>query len=178
MCRQGGKLSLLAWRVRPATFRQFRGELLITTAVFWCGLWLWAVGYFWDPVYHYVFPPWSRWLLPLFQAALTASVAALAWWISGRMRLHPVLSYCLAGGLWGMLSHLCAVQLGIVAKPPLLQGANPLAAAIIAIFEFMFYWCVIIIAALLVRTARHWAGTSFTISIFNVTSLLRRFRRE
>src|SRR5574341_2154410 len=33
--------------------------------------------------------------------------------------------------------------------PPALQGANPVAAVVIAIFEFIFYWCIILgVAAL------------------------------
>lgn len=150
-------VSVLVWRVSPTTFRQLLGELIATTALFWCGLWFWAIGYFWDSVYQYVFPAWSRWLIPFFQAALTVLVAALAWHLSGRLRLHPVLSYCLMGGLWGMLSHVRAVALGIVDKPPLLQGAAPIAAIVVAIWEFALYWCVTIIGALLIRAGRQWA---------------------
>ena len=149
-------VSVLVWRVRPGTLRRLRGEVIATTALFWCGLWFWAVGYFWDPVYQYLFPAWSRWLIPFLQAALTVLVAALAWSLSGRLRVHPILSYCLLGGLWGMLSHLGAVALGIVDKPPLLQGTAPIAAIVVAIFEFTLYWCVILIGALVIRGGRRW----------------------
>jgi hypothetical protein len=48
-----------------------------------------------------------------------------------------------------MVTHLWAVYRGIADKPPMLQGASPTAAVIIAIFEFMFYWCIILSAAAL-----------------------------
>jgi hypothetical protein len=43
-----------------------------------------------------------------------------------------------------MITHLFAVSIGIVSKPPVLQGAAPVSAVVFAIFEFMFYWCVIL----------------------------------
>ena len=58
-----------------------------------------------------------------------------------------------------MITHLFAVSLGIVSKPPALQGAAPVAAVVIAIFEFMFYWCVILSVAVFLyhgwRKMRH-----------------------
>jgi len=150
-------VSLLVWRVKPATFRQLKWELILVTAVFWGALWFWAVGYYWELVYQYLFPGWSRWYLPFFQAALTALAASLAWRLSWRMCINPVLAYCLLGGLWGFLTHLWAVHMGVVDKPPFLQGAAPISAVVIAIFEFIFYWCVIILLALLVRFARSYS---------------------
>lgn len=138
----------LAWRIRPAVFRQLRVPVIITTAVFWWLLWFVVLNLFWEIVYRYLFPQWSRWLLPFFHAALTAFVASLAWRLSWRLRMSPVAAYCLLGGLWGILSHIWAVWLGVVDKPPMLQGASPLAAIGMAFFEFIFYWCVILIIAL------------------------------
>jgi hypothetical protein len=61
-----------------------------------------------------------------------------------RLPGHPVLSFCLLGGLWGMITHVWAVYLGILDKPPMLQGAGAAAAIVIAAFEFIFYWCIIL----------------------------------
>ena len=52
---------------------------------------------------------------------------------------HLGMRFCLFGGLWGMMTHLFAVSIGIVCKPPVLQGAAPVVAVVMAIFEFMFY---------------------------------------
>jgi hypothetical protein len=146
--------AILVWRIKPQTFRQLKWELLAVTALFWCGLWFWVIVNFWETVYRLVFPGWAHWLMPFFQAALTTVVAALAWRLSLRFRAHPLIAYLLFGGLWGMVSHLWAVSRGIVDRPSMLQGASPVSAVIIAIFEFIFYWCIICAAAALIHDAR------------------------
>ena len=137
---------LLAWRIRPARFRQLKWALVGTTAVFWCSLWAWALSWAWDSVYSYVFPGWIRPWLPFLQGLHFAVVALIFWW--GALRFpNPILGFCLFGGLWGMVTHVWAVYLGIVDKPPMLQGASPVAAVVFAIFEFTFYWCIILSVA-------------------------------
>lgn len=140
-------VSGLRWRLKPAFFRQLQWELLVVNALFWFCLWFGVIGYFWESVYRYVFPDWTRWVMPFFQAGLSTLVAALAWRLANRSRLHPVLSFVLVGGAWGIVSHGWAVTRGIVDRPPPLQGASPVAAAVIAAFEFMFYGCLILIGA-------------------------------
>jgi hypothetical protein len=150
-----GLLLLLSRLIQPGAFMKLRRVLPVTTAVFWFGIWLWAMITFWDTVYAYLFPAWLRWYLPFGQALLTAGVAWLAYRVAGRFPHRPVLAYCLLGGVWGILSHVWAVVLGIVRKPPLLQGAHPLAAIVIAFFEFTFYFCIIVLASwILVRLKR------------------------
>lgn len=56
-----------------------------------------------------------------------------------------------------MITHLWAVYRGIVDRPPMLQGADPVAAIVIAVFEFMFYWCIMLSVALLLR--RGWESS-------------------
>jgi hypothetical protein len=46
-----------------------------------------------------------------------------------------------------MVTHVWAVHLGIVDKPPMLQGASPVAAVVFAVFEFTLYWCIILSVA-------------------------------
>jgi hypothetical protein len=152
---------LLLWRLSPAAFRQLHTPMIAITALFWLGLWAWAVTWYWDAVYRHVFPGWSRWILPAFQAGLTTLVAGAAWRVTGRLRLHPLLSYCLAGALWGAASHVWAVQRGIVDRPPMLQGAAPVAAVTFAAFEYVFYWCLIIGLAALVHAGQQWLRGSW-----------------
>lgn len=144
-------ISLLVWRIRPALFRKLKCDILAATALFWTALWFTMVQVFWESVYRYVFPTWSRWYIPFFMALLTCLVSVLAWWLSRRMPGHPFLAFVIMAGLWGMLSHIHAVSLGIVSRPPMLQGASPVAAVIIAIFEFVFYWCIILLLAVLIH---------------------------
>jgi hypothetical protein len=150
-----GLLFLLARRLKPDAFRELRGTLLAVTAAFWFLLWLsLASVVFWDTVYGYVFPSWSRWLLPVGQALLTTGVAALAHAIAVRLRGSPVVSYCLLGGVWGSLGHTWGVFMGLMDKPPMLHGASPVAAVVIAFFEFTFYFCIIVLVSLLLRRLR------------------------
>jgi hypothetical protein len=141
----------LIWWIKPATFRRIKWALVGVTAIYWCALWIWVLNNFWDPVYHYVFPNWAHWLIPPIYGLLFAGVGLLFWWLALRLRGNPVLNFCLMGGLWGMITHLLAVARGIISKPPVLQGAAPVAAVIIAIFEFMFYWCIILSVSTLVH---------------------------
>jgi hypothetical protein len=150
-----GLLWLLTRRVTPALFRELHGTLLAVTAAFWFLLWLSLVSIgFWDRVYGYLFPSWSRWLLPAGQAVLTAGVAALAHAIAVRLPGQPVVSFCLFGGVWGSLGHTWGVFMGLLDKPPMLHGASPVAAVVIAFFEFTFYFCIIVFLSLQVRRLR------------------------
>ncbi len=150
-----GFVPLLAWRIQPLRFRQLKWMLVVGTAIFWSLLWTWVLDWAWDSVYSYVFPNWLRTWLPLAQGLHFALIAVIFWSIA----LHfssPVVGFCLLGGLWGMVTHLWAIYWGIVDKPPMLQGVSPTAAVVIAIFEFMFYWCVILSLALLLWHGWHW----------------------
>jgi hypothetical protein len=97
---------------------------------------------FWDSVYSYVFPLWARWIMPPVYGLLFAAVGLFFWWLAFRLHGNPVITFCLLGGTWGIVTHLWAIYRGIMVKPPMLQGASPAAAVLIATFEFIFYWCV------------------------------------
>lgn len=149
----------LAHFVTAERFREIRRLLPATSAVFWFLIWLVvAATVFWEPVYSYVFPAWARWLLPPAQALLFAALAALSVWAALRLPGRPVVTFCLLGGLWGSVSHVWAVYRGIMSKPPMLQGASPVAAVIFAFFEFTLYFCVIVVITLAVRRASSGRG--------------------
>ncbi len=138
---------LLVWRVKDETFRKLKWSLVIAAALIWWGIWSWAIGNFWETVYSYLFPAWARAWTPWI-AFVAAGAAALGLWkLAVRVEGKSVLAYVLCGGALGSLTHIWAVIRGVVSKPPMLQGASPLAAVIFAFFEYIFYWCAILTLA-------------------------------
>lgn len=146
-------LPLLAWRVRRELFAEARWFLAGATALFWFGVWSLVLAAFWDTVYRYVFPAWAQMFIPPVYGAAFGGLSLLFWRLARGRRTHPAVIFCLLGGCWGILTHILAVQLGIVTKPPALQGASPVAAVVIAAFEFTFYWCIITTAGVLAKLA-------------------------
>jgi hypothetical protein len=117
--------------------------LVSIMAIFFCLLFGSIVSIlFWDSVYSYVFPPWARWIIPPLYGLLFSMAGLFFWWIASRSSISQVIVFCLFGGLWGVITHILAIQRGILDKPPMLIGANPLAALTISAFEFIFYWCI------------------------------------
>jgi hypothetical protein len=145
-------LALLVWRIDNRAFRSLKPTLIAVTAIFWFAMWLvMTAGRFWDSVYSYVFPGWARWLIPPAYGLLFGGVAWLFWHLAQRMPGRSVLNYCFLGGLWGSLTHVWAIYRGILDKPPMLQGASPVAAVVFPFFEFILYWCITVSLTVLVR---------------------------
>jgi hypothetical protein len=142
---------ILAWRIKRPTFHSLGWALALTTAIFWFAFWTMILAYYWDTVYSYVFPAWIRWFIPPTYGLLFAGVNLLFWRLALWLRGNAVISFCLLCGLWGLITLLLAVRLGIVEKPPVLQGASPVAAVSLAIFEFIFFGCAILTAAVLIQ---------------------------
>jgi hypothetical protein len=159
-------IPVLVRRVNEQTFRRLKWSLAIVSALVWFGIWSWAIGNYWETVYSYVFPAWAQMWVPWI-ALIAAEIVALALWaLALRLKGNMVLAYCLFGGLIGSLTHIWAVRLGIVSKPPMLQGASSLAAVVIAFFEFMFYWCTILMmAAIIDWLQRMWRRKQATLSM-------------
>ncbi len=158
-------LPLLAWRISRSRFAQSRWALAIVTAVFWFGVWSVVLVFFWDTIYSYVFPAWMRPVIPPVYGAAFGGLSLGFWRLARRGRLHPVVVFCLLGGCWGIVTHILAVQLGIVTNPPALQGASPVAALVIAAFEFTFYWCIITGAGTLAQLAAGRLKRNFARSV-------------
>ncbi len=138
---------LLVWRVNTAAFRRMKWWLVIAAAVVWYGIWSWAIGNFWETVYRYVFPAWAQIWVPFIAVVVAAVVAFGMWVLAIHSRWNPTLVFCLLSGVMGSLTHIWAVSRGIVTRPPMLQGASPIGAVTIAFFEYIFYWCTILVLA-------------------------------
>jgi hypothetical protein len=151
-------LPLLVRWVRAEVFKQMKWPLALAAAIVWCGIWLWALGNFWETVYRYVFPLWAQTWVPLIAGGVAALVALGLWTLAIRLKGNPTLLFCLLGGSLGILTHIWAVYRGIVTKPPMLIGASPVAAVSFAGVEYLLYWCVITtlaaLATLLIRGMR------------------------
>jgi hypothetical protein len=138
--------------IKPASLREMKWILAVIMALFFCGLFGILASYvFWESVYSYVFPIWARWLLPPAYGLLFSAVGLLFWRFAFRLPGNAVATFCLLGGLWGIITHTLAIYRGILDKPPMLQGANPVAAVVIAAFEFIFYWCICLCLAFFVQ---------------------------
>jgi hypothetical protein len=145
---------ILTTRMDRELFRQLRSVLMVTTGVLWCLIWALMSLFFWEPVYHYLFPAWARWLIPPIYGCLFGGVARLFWWLSFRIPGRPLLNFFLLGGMWGTVTHIWGISRGLLEKPPMLQGTSPIAATIMPFFEFVFYWCIILTMAMLLYRAR------------------------
>ena len=68
-------------------------------------------------------------------------------WLSLKLPGNPGVSWCILGGVEGLLSHLYAIYgLGAATRPPIMQGTDPFAVLIFAVFEKAFYWSLILLA--------------------------------
>jgi hypothetical protein len=136
-------ITMLVRHIKPDDFHKMKWRLVGFMAIFFCALFgIITSIVFWDSVYSYVFPVPVRWIIPPVYGLLFSAYGLLVWWLSFRLRSNAVLNFCFFGGLWGIITHIWAIYRGILEKPPMLQGASPIAAVVIATFEFMFYWCV------------------------------------
>ena len=142
---------VLVWRVKPESFRRVKWVLAVTAGLVWFAIWRWAIRNFWETVYIHVFPAWGEGFIPIVFGLFNALIALGLWALALRFKIHPVVGYCFVGGVWGALTHIWAVCRGIVDKPPMLLGASSVAAVVIAFFEYIFYWCVILTLSALGR---------------------------
>ncbi len=148
-------LSILAWRIRAATFRRLKWLIVATMATFFAAVWAIVVcGFFWESVYHYLFPAWSRWLLPVAYGLGFGCAGWLSWRLALYLRGSAVVNFCILVGLWGMAGHAWGVHNGLVEKPPMLRGASAEAAVLFSGFEFVFYGGVILAVAALLGLVR------------------------
>ncbi len=140
-------VALLLRRIDREKMSRLRNPLLVTSGVFWFVVWITMCAFFWDPVYHYVFPAWARWIIPPVYGILFVLVAFVIWWLALRLPGPPALTFCFFGGLWGMVTHLWGISRGLLEKPPMLRGVSVLSASVMPVFEFIFYWCIVLTAA-------------------------------
>jgi len=140
-------LTLLVWRLIPRQqLHRIRLRLPIIAGLFFLLVWSAAMIWSWDWFYVYIFPAWARYLLPpMFGIGYTLFALGMVW-LCLKLPGNPALTWCLLGGLEGLISHIYAIySLGAASKPPIMQGTDPFAVLIFAVFEKAFYWSMILL---------------------------------
>ncbi len=141
--------AVLVWRLPRASFNRLARPLALVAAVFWAGLFSWAANSFWTDCYQYVLPAWARPAATYYGLA-TSLVALLFWWLAQRLPGRPALPFLVLGGLHSLPGHLHGFSRGLMTNCPILVKVSPASALVFGIFEFMFYWAVVLsLAALL-----------------------------
>lgn len=139
--------------VPRSRFCLLRAQIVWAAFLVWMGIWTAMSALFWHDVYGFFFPEWLRWPLPLLMGAGFAAASAGFWHAAVLARRASVLLFVLMGAALGPLTHVWAVFRGIVSKPPMLQGASPLAAVVVSFPEFAIYFSVIVFLAAQLRRA-------------------------
>ncbi len=146
-------VSLLAWRGKPALFRELSWAVAGSSAIFWGMLGSVMVWGFWDSYYRYFFPDSARWFGPLF-AALFGAIGFALWWLACRLPGNSILNFSLLGACEGLLEHLWGIYgLGILQKVPMLQNASAPSVLVFSFFEYMLYWGIVLAIAALFQSA-------------------------
>lgn len=139
-------LAARAW-IPNHLFRRIPRWIAVWAFLFYSALWSFVLAWAWEDFYNYVFPTWARWSGLGWGIAYGLAGLGMAW-LSLRLPERPAVIYGLLGGLEGLLTHLWAIfGVGILQKPPMFRGVDPLTILAFAVFEKMFYWMVILFLA-------------------------------
>ncbi len=142
---------LLSRTINREQFREQRKLLILAGGVFFLLVWTSVLVWGWDWFYAYIFPAWARYALPPIFGTGYALLALGMAWLSINVKGNPVITWCVLGGVEGLLSHLYAIyELGAASKPPIMQGTDPFAVLVFAIFEKAFYWSLILLVSWLI----------------------------
>ncbi len=144
---------VLARRIGPARFRQLHWPTALAAAVFWLSYGLLLYALTWDVFYAKFLPAAGGRSLArsLLELAPYPAIGLLLWWLAQRLPGHPVVTFCLLGGLESVPEHLWGIyRLGMLDKVPYVQGVSPVSVLAFAVFEYIFYWgSILSLAALL-----------------------------
>ncbi len=127
------------------------GAAFVVYAVLWGTL---GSMYYWDAVYKVIVPAWFRWLLPFVYGLLFGALALAFWRASMLMNRWQVVWFSLMGGLVSLIGHGIGISRGLL-RVPLLAEVSAVSALVFGVFEFIFYWCVIVSLSV----ASRWLGS-------------------
>jgi hypothetical protein len=125
--------------------------ILGITLLIFGGIWgIFGSLLFWDSVYKYIFPEWFHWYLPIIYGPIYGLLSFIFWRISIFIKRYSVILFILLGGLFSIVGHSIGISRGLF-NVPLLSKASIESALIFGIFEFIFYWCIILILSISIR---------------------------
>ena len=144
-------LLLVARFVSAELFAKLKWHVAAAACVVYALLWgVLGSVLFWDTVYSAVFPGWSRWLLPVGFGLLFGVLALAFWQVSIHAPRWQAVWFCLLGGGMSLVGHGIGIVRGLL-RVPLLAEASAISALVFGVFEFIFYWCVIVGISVVVR---------------------------
>jgi hypothetical protein len=137
--------------VSSELFRRLKWYLVGVTVLIYAAIWgTFSSVLFWDAVYKVIFPVWSRWLLPLGFGLLYGVLALVFWLVSILAARWQVVWFILLGGIMSLVGHSIGISRGLF-QVPMLAETSIASALAFGVFEFVFYWCVIVGISVVVR---------------------------
>jgi hypothetical protein len=147
-----GLILLILWWIAPDRFFRMQKPLIVSAGIFWGMLGIFIVQSFWDDYYRYFYPTWMHgWGIILFGPAIGVVLAILFYWIARRFRSHPIQAFLILVGIEALLEHLMGIYSFKIMDTPMFRGVSLFSILAFSIPEYIFYWCLIILAAFLVQ---------------------------
>jgi hypothetical protein len=144
-------LIIIARSISSDLFGRLKWYLAVSSSAVYAALWgTFGSIYYWDAVYRAIFPLWSRWYLPLVYGLLFGALAVAFWRVSVIAPRWQAVWFTLLGGSVSIVGHSIGISRGLL-RVPLLAQVSALSALAFGVFEFIFYWCVIIGLAVTLR---------------------------
>jgi hypothetical protein len=133
---------LVRW-IDRARFQRLKIPLIVVASLVWCGIYTSGVWGFWDMCYSFVFPDWVRWFV-IFFGLLMGGLAYIFWWLALKIPGNAVLIFVILAGLHSLPGHLNGIyRMGLMEKCPILTDVSIPSALVFGVFEFIFYWSVV-----------------------------------
>jgi hypothetical protein len=137
-------LIIIARWVSSKLFCKLKWYLVGAAFVVYAVLWgTFGSVYYWDTVYKAIFPAWARWWLPVEYGLLFGALALAFWRASVLAPRWQAAWFSLLGGLISLVGHGIGISRGLL-RVPLLADVSAVSALVFGVFEFIFYWCVIV----------------------------------
>lgn len=148
---------ILSRRVDRDRFRKLRWYLVAAAVLFWSAFAILLVQAFWDSYYQYFYPEWIRGGGILVYVPLIYGLSALAFhWLALRLPGNPILIFFLLCGIESILEHLWGIVGMDILNIPMFEEASVFDILVIAVPEYIFYWCLVIVLALFLARVGHW----------------------
>jgi hypothetical protein len=144
-------LIIIARSVSSDLFAKLKWYLAASASAVYAALWgTFGSVYFWESVYSAIFPLWFRWYLPVAYGLLFGALAVAFWRLGLIAPRWQAVWFTVLGGLASIAGHSIGIGRGLL-RVPLLAQVSALSALAFGVFEFVFYWSVIVGLAIAMR---------------------------